>query len=71
MVCFLIAALKSKHKYHIQLQHLEDDANDWTTHINLKEKLGVIQIYFRRYPRINKIFWWSRFLLIRLGCRDI
>jgi len=42
------------------------------THIGtIKRELGVIQIYFRRYPCINKNFWWSRFFLNCLDCQEI
>jgi len=39
-----------------------------------KRELGELQIYFKKIPLqlyINKNFWWFRFFLIRLGCREI
>jgi len=34
-------------------------------------ELEELQIYFRKTPLHQQNFWWSRFFLIRLGCREI
>jgi len=41
--------------------------------IIIKGELGEFYCRFtlERYPYINKNFWWFRFFLIRLGCREI
>jgi len=37
----------------------------------VKGELGELQIYFRKIPLHQQKFWWFRFFLIRLGCREI
>jgi len=34
----------------------------------IKEELGELEFFFRKIPLHQQKFWWSWFLLIRLGC---
>jgi len=36
-----------------------------------KSEQGLSSLTLERYLCTNKKFWWSRFFLIRIGCRDI
>jgi len=46
----------------------ESTLNPFLFLLHIKGELGEFQMYFRKIPRINKIFWWFRFFLICLGC---
>jgi len=43
--------------------------NFWDT--LYKGELGELEFCFRKIPLHQQNFWWTRFFLIRLGCRDI
>jgi len=37
----------------------------------LKGELGELEFYFKKIPLYQQKFWWFRFFLIRLSCREI
>jgi len=59
-VSILVPNLHAKKKYVLHSENLK---------LYVKKELGELQIYFRKIPLQN--FWWTRFFLIRLGCREI